>query len=111
MKKIIQFEDFSKLDVRIGTIREVQDFPEARNPSYKLKIDFGPLGIKVSSAQITKLYSKEELINRQILAVVNFPEKQIANFMSQCLVLGAVDGSSVILLKPDEKVQNGSTIN
>jgi len=111
MSDIITFEDFSKVDLRVGTIIEVNDFPEARNPSYQLTIDFGALGIKKSSAQITTLYKKEELLNRQIVAVVNFPNKQIAKFMSECLVLGAVDGKAVILLKPEEKVKNGSVVS
>ena len=111
MDNIITFEDFSKVDLRVGTIIEVSDFPEARNPSYQLTIDFGALGIKKSSAQITALYKKEELLNRQIVAVVNFPNKQIAKFMSECLVLGAVDGQAVILLKPEEKVKNGSVVS
>ncbi len=111
MDKIITFDDFSKVDLRVGTIVEVNDFPEARNPAYQLTIDFGPLGIKKSSAQITTLYKKEELLNRQIVAVVNFPNKQIASFMSECLVLGAVSGKDVILLKPEEKVKNGSSVS
>ncbi len=79
---IITFEDFSKVDLRVGTIIEVRDFPEARNPSYQLIIDFGDLGIRKSSAQITALYSKETLLNRQVIGVINFPKKQIAKFMS-----------------------------
>ena len=90
MEKIITFEDFTKVDLRIGTIVEVNDFPNARKPAYQLTIDFGDLGIKKSSAQITTQYKKEDLVNRQIIAVVNFPKKQIANFMSECLVMGAV---------------------
>lgn len=111
MNDTITFEDFTKVDIRVGTIIEVNDFPEARNPAYQLTIDFGDLGIKKSSAQITTLYKKQELLNRQILAVINFPKKQIAKFMSECLVLGAVDGKDVILLKPESKVKNGSTVN
>ena len=111
MTNIITFEDFTKVDLRVGTIIEVNDFPEARNPAYQLTIDFGALGIKKSSAQITTLYKKEDLLQRQIIAVVNFPNKQIAKFMSECLVLGAVDGKDVILLKPEHKVKNGSTIS
>lgn len=106
----IVFEDFQKIDLRVGTIVEVQDFPKARKPAYKLSIDFGPLGIKKSSAQITKLYSKEALVGKQIIANVNFAEKQIANFKSQCLILGAVDKNKVILLNPSTKVPNGSTV-
>ena len=111
MKEIITFEDFYKIDLRVGTIIEVNDFPEARNPAYQLTIDFGDLGIKKSSAQITTLYKKEDLINKQIVANINFPKKQIAKFMSECLVMGAVNGSDVILLSPETKVRNGSAIN
>lgn len=111
MDNNITFEDFSKVDLRVGTIIEVRDFPEARNPAYQLTIDFGTLGIKKSSAQITNLYKKDELLNRQIVAVVNFPSKQIATFMSECLVLGAVDGKNVILLNPEHKVKNGSIVS
>jgi tRNA-binding protein len=110
MGQTILFEDFYKVDLRVGTIIEVNDFPEARNPAYQLTIDFGELGIKKSSAQITSLYSNGELLNRQIVAVVNFPKKQIANFLSECLVLGAVNGKDVILLNPENKVKNGSTV-
>lgn len=106
----IVFEDFQKIDLRVGTIVEVHDFPKARKPAYKLRIDFGPLGIKKSSAQITTLYSKEALVGKQIIANVNFAEKQIANFKSQCLVLGAVDNDKVVLLNPSTKVPNGSTV-
>lgn len=111
MSEIINFEDFTKVDLRVGTIIEVNDFQEARNPSYKLKIDFGDLGIKQSSAQITTIYKKEELLNRQIVAVVNFPKKQIANFFSECLVLGALKDKDVILLNPEDKVMNGSVVS
>ena len=107
----ISWNDFSKVDMRVGTILEVADFPEARNPAYQLHIDFGSeIGVLKTSAQITMLYTKEELLNRQIVAVVNFPKKQIANFMSECLVLGAVDGKDVILLHPDNRVENGLRI-
>lgn len=111
MSKTIQFDDFTKVDIRVGTITEVNDFPEARNPAYQLVIDFGELGVKKTSAQITTLYKKEDLLNRQILAVVNFPKKQIGKFMSECLVLGAVDGKDVILLNPEIPVKNGSTVS
>jgi len=110
MSEHITFEDFTKIDLRVGTIIEVNDFPKARNPSFQLVIDFGPLGVKKSSAQITTLYKKEHLINKQIVVVVNFPSKQIADFKSECLVLGAVDGKDVMLLKPEERVENGSTV-
>ncbi|WP_191859144.1 tRNA-binding protein [Hanstruepera ponticola] len=111
MNNVIKFEDFTKVDLRVGTIIDVQDFPEARNPAYQLTIDFGALGIKKSSAQITTLYSKKELLSRQIVAVVNFPKKQIAKFMSECLVLGAVMGTDVVLLNPENKVKNGSVVS
>jgi tRNA-binding protein len=111
MNDIITFEDFTKVDIRVGTIIEVNDFPEARNPAYQLTIDFGDLGVKKTSAQITTLYKKEDLLNRQILAVLNFPKKQIAKFMSECLVLGAVNGKNVILLNPENKVKNGSVVS
>ena len=110
MNNTITFEDFTKVDLRVGTILEVNDFPEAKNPAYQLTIDFGELGIKKSSAQITTLYKKDHLIGRQIVAVINFPKKQIAKFMSECLVLGAVNGKDVILLNPENKVKNGSVV-
>jgi len=111
MDNTITFEDFTKVDIRVGTIVEVNDFPEARNPAFQLTIDFGDLGVKKSSAQITSLYTKESLLNRQILAVVNFPSKQIGKFMSECLVLGAVDNKDVTLLCPEQRVKNGSQVN
>jgi tRNA-binding protein len=110
MDKIITFEDFSKVDLRVGTIIEVTSFPEAKNPAYQLTIDFGDLGIKKSSAQITTVYKKEDLLHKQIVAVVNFPKKQIAKFMSECLVLGAVNGKDMILLNPENKVKNGTVV-
>jgi len=107
----ISWHDFEKVELRAGTIVEVQDFPKARKPAYQLKVDFGPLGIKWSSAQITKHYTKEELIGRQILGVVNFPEKQIANFMSQFLVTGLADENGDIVLTAVERpVPNGSKL-
>lgn len=105
---MISWEDFEKTDIRVGTIIEVNDFPKAKKPAYQLTIDFGELGIKKSSAQIVTLYTKEQLIDKQILAVVNFPPRQIANFMSECLVLGVVgDERGVILIQPDIKTING----
>jgi export-related chaperone CsaA len=105
------FSDFEKLDIRTGTIIDAQDFPEARNPAFRLWIDFGPLGIKKSSAQITKLYSTEELKGKQIIAVVNFPPRQVANFISEVLVLGVYGNEKeVILLQADRRVENGSKI-
>ena len=110
MSDTINFEDFTKVDLRVGTIIEVDDFPQARNPSYQLTIDFGDLGIKKSSAQITTLYKKEDLLQKQIVAVINFPKKQIAKFNSECLLLGAIIGKDVILLNPENKVKNGSVV-
>jgi export-related chaperone CsaA len=105
------FSDFEKLDIRTGTIVDAQEFPEARNPAFRLWIDFGPLGIKKSSAQITKLYSTEELKGKQIIAVVNFPPRQIATFISEVLVLGVYGNEKeVILLQADRVVENGSRI-
>jgi len=108
----ITWKEFEKVEMRVGTVIEVNDFPEARNPAYQVKIDFGEeLGILKSSAQITRRYSKEDLLNRQIVAVVNFPKKQIANFMSECLILGAVGkANDIVLLNPDFKVENGLRI-
>lgn len=109
---MITFDDFEKVEMRVGTILEANDFPEARKPAYQLTIDFGiNIGILKSSAQITKRYSKEDLKNRQIIAVVNFPKKQIGKFMSECLVLGAMgDTNDIVLLQPDFKVENGLRI-
>jgi tRNA-binding protein len=109
---LIDWNQFEAVDMRVGTIIEVAPFPEARNPAYKLTIDFGDaIGIKKSSAQITKRYSESDLLNRQVIAVVNFPPKQIANFISECLVLGAVDAQGdVILLQPESQVINGLRI-
>jgi tRNA-binding protein len=109
----ISFEDFSKIDIRIGTIIEVYDFPKARKPAYQLIIDFGPLGIKKTSAQITELYSKESLLNKKILAIVNFKNKQIANFISECLVLGVPNSKGeIILLQPTtQAVKNGVQVS
>jgi tRNA-binding protein len=100
------------VSMHVGTIVEVNDFPEARKPAYQLTIDFGEtIGIRKTSAQITKRYSKADLLERQIVAVVNFPKKQIANFMSECLVLGAVgEEVDVVLLAPDFKIENGLRI-
>ena len=108
----LTWNEFERTDMRVGTIIEVNDFPEARKPAYQLTIDFGAdIGIRKSSAQITKRYQKEDLVNRQIVAVVNFPRKQIGKFMSECLVLGAVaEEGDVILLAPDFKIENGLRI-
>jgi tRNA-binding protein len=107
----ITWHDFEKVELRVGTILDVEDFPKARKPAYKVKVDFGPFGIRWSSAQITKHYTKEELVSRQIIGVVNFPEKQIANFMSQFLVTGFADHNGDIVLAAVEKpVPNGSKL-
>jgi tRNA-binding protein len=104
----ITWDDFAKIDIRVGTITEVNNFPKAKNPAYQITIDFGELGIKKSSAQITQLYDIDSLIGRQVIAIVNFPPKQIANFFSECLVLGIyTDKKEVVLLAPDRPVQNG----
>ena len=112
MKPEINFEDFLKVDLRVGTIIEVNDFPKARKPAYQLKIDFGELGIKKSSAQITDLYTKEALLNKQVSAILNFKPRQIANFMSECLVLGIYNThGEVVLLQASKPVKNGEQIN
>lgn len=108
---LASIDDFTKLDIRVGTIIKAEEFKEARNPAYKLEIDFGSeIGIKKSSAQITQLYKIEDLIGRQILAVVNFPKRQIANFFSEVLVLGTYSKQGVVLIKPDEEVENGDKL-
>lgn len=105
------FDGFMKLDIRVGTILEAKDFSKARKPAYQLLIDFGPdIGEKKSSAQITKLYRKEDLIGRQVLAVVNFPPRQIADFMSEVLVLGTYSKDGVVLIRPDRPVENGDRL-
>ncbi len=111
MTNNLTWSEFEKVEMRVGTILEANDFPEARNPSYQLLIDFGDeLGQRKTSAQITSLYKKEDLIGKQVVAVVNFPKKQIAHFMSECLVLGAVEGKDVILLQLERGVKNGLRI-
>ncbi len=112
-KTITTFDDFLKIDIRAGTIIAVDDFPEARKPSWKLTIDFGDeIGVKKSSAQITDIYAKDDLLARQVMAVVNFPPRQIGPFMSEVLTLGAAnDGGNVVLLGLDETVPNGSRIH
>ena len=107
----ISWKDFEKIDIRVGTIIEANEFPKAKKPAYKLVIDFGQQGIKQSSAQITKFYSVEELAGQQVVAVVNFPPKQIAGFFSECLVLGIYDeNNDVVLIQPKHSVSNGSKI-
>lgn len=108
---MIQWDDFTKVDIRCGTILAAEVFVKAKKPAYQLSIDFGSLGIKKSSAQITAHYNIENLIGKQVVAVVNFPPKQIANFMSECLVLGVYDTQNeVVLLHPSHPVQNGQPI-
>ena len=105
------FDDFMKLDIRVGTITEARVFAKARKPAYQLVVDFGPeLGAKKSSAQITQHYTPEELVGRQVLAVVNFPPRQIADFMSEVLVLGTYSEGGVVLIRPDKAVQNGDKL-
>jgi len=107
----IDFQDFKKVDIRTGKIISAEDFPNAKKPAYKLKIDFGEIGIKKSSAQITKLYRREELIGKRIIAVVNFKPKQIADFISEVLVLGVETERGVVLLSPDSEVPLGKSIS
>lgn len=111
MKKRITIDQFNEIDLRVGTVLQCEPFTKARNPSYKLWIDFGELGVLKSSAQITLHYSPEELIHKQVIAVVNFAPRQIADFMSECLVLGCVAGKGdVIILEPERAVPNGTEI-
>ena len=112
MVKEASFEDFLKVDIRIGTVIEVSDFPKAKKPAYKLQIDFGDLGIKKSSAQITDLYTKNELLNKQVSAIVNFKPRQIADFMSECLVLGVYNqNDNVVLLQASKKIKKGEQVS
>jgi len=108
---LITWDDFAKIDIRVGRIVRVEDFPQARKPAYRLQIDFGELGIKRSSAQITKHYRREELVGRLVLAVTNFPPRQIANFFSEVLTLGVVQGEGdIVLIGPDREVPLGGKI-
>jgi len=112
MKEEITFDDFLKVDIRTGTIIEVNDFPKAKKPAYQLKIDFDILGIKKSSAQITDLYTQQDLLNKKVLAVVNFKPRQIANFMSEVLVLGVYNSeNNVVLLKASKSIKNGEQVS
>lgn len=105
-------DDFLKLDIRVGTIIEAEINKKARKPAYKIKIDFGKeIGIKTSSAQITEVYKTEQLINKQVICVVNFPPRQVADVMSEVLILGTNSKQGIVLLKPDEKVENGDRIS
>ena len=111
MKPEISWSDFEKLDIRIGTIISASDFKRAKNPSYQIEIDFGELGTKKSSAKITDLYDKEDLIGKQIIAIVNFPKKQIANFFSECLILGVIgENKEITILSTTLPVKNGLPI-
>lgn len=107
---MIGFDNFEKVDFRVGTVLQVEEFPNAKKAAFQLTVDFGPLGVLKSSAQITTQYSPEELVGRQVIAVVNFPVKRIANFNSQCLVLGATQGNDVFLLSPEAVVENGQLV-
>jgi len=110
-EKELTWNEFMKVEMRVGTIISAEQFKEVRNPAYKMIIDFGELGTKKTSAQITKLYNADKLIGKQVIAVVNFPPKQIANIMSECLVLGGVgENKEVTLIQPDRKVENGTKI-
>lgn len=112
MKEVISFDDFEKVDIRIGTILEVNDFLKAKKPAYQLTIDFGELGIKKSSAQITNIYTKSDLLNRQVIAIVNFKPRQIANFISEVLVLGVYNtDENVVLLQASNHSKNGEQIS
>ena len=105
------FDDFMKLDIRVGTILSAKNFEKARKPAYQLEVDFGEeLGVKRSSAQITQQYAPEELVGKQVLAVVNFPPRQIANFFSEVLVLGTYSEGGVVLITPDKPVRNGDKL-
>jgi tRNA-binding protein len=106
----LTWQEFTRVQMHVGTVLSAEPFPEARNPSYKLKIDFGSLGERKTSAQITDRYQAEELVGRQVIAVLNFPPKQIANMMSECLVLGGMEGKVVTLLRPDKPVANGARV-
>lgn len=106
----ISWGDFEKIEMRVGTIIKAEVFREAKKPAYKIRIDFGPYGIKKSSAQVTRLYQPEELIGKQVIAVLNFPPKQIANLKSECLIMGVVDEADVTLIGPGKPVANGLRI-
>jgi tRNA-binding protein len=109
--ELISWNDFEKIDIRTGTITDAREFPEARKPAYQLTIDFGAAGIKSSSAQITRFYSAAALVGQQVIAIINFPPKRIAGFISECLVLGIYDeNNDVVLIQPKQAVSNGLKI-
>ena len=111
MKEETSFEDFIKVDIRIGTITEVKEFPKAKKPAFQILIDFGTIGVKKSSAQITELYTKEKLLGKQVMAIINFNTRQIANFMSECLILGVYNKDGhVVLLQTSQPIKNGEQI-
>lgn len=111
MSTPLTWPEFQRVEMRVGTVLTAEPFPEARNPSYRLTLDFGPeIGTRKTSAQITDRYRPDELVGRQLIAVVNFPPKQIATMMSECLVLGAVEGKVVTLLRVDRAVENGTRV-
>jgi tRNA-binding protein len=111
VKEETSFEDFTKVDIRIGTITEVKEFPKAKKPAYQILIDFGTIGVKKSSAQITELYTKEKLLGKQVMAIINFNPRQIANFMSECLILGVYNkDGDVVLLQTSQPIKNGEQI-
>ena len=109
--KTISWAEFEQVELRVGTVVEVEDFPQAKKPAYKLKVDFGEFGIKRSSAQITHLYQKQDLMGRQVVGVINFPPKQIANFFSEALITGFyLPSGEIVLAQPERKVPNGSKL-
>lgn len=107
---VISWNDFEKIDVRVGTVISAEPFLKAKKPAYKIVVDFGEAGIKKTSAQVTILYSVEELVGKQVIGIINFPPRQIADFMSEFLVLGVIDAQNVILLQPERPVKNGLKI-
>jgi len=111
MSQTLTWDEFMRVEMRVGTVIAAEVFPEVHNPAYKITIDFGEFGIRKTSAQVTALYQAEELIGKQVIAVINFPPKQIANTMSECLILGGIgDNKEVTLLQPERKVKNGTRI-
>lgn len=107
----LTWSDFTRVDMRVGTIVQAEVFKEAQNPALKIWVDFGELGVLKTSAQISEKYSPDTILNKQVVAVVNFPPKQIANIMSECLILGALDENGVVVISPDMEVANGTKIS